>query len=139
MAGPGGSDYSAFIALGIESIACMTSGGTGHPDYHRSGDDTDKIDAKILGQTGQFVLQGVLNLANETQTNLIIPDRQHIYDAQRLTVSDMRPDAPAAGRGCRGTRSTSFSTTPSTGFRSRRFTEEECGWTSHGKTGEVKS
>ncbi len=96
--GPGGSDYSAFISRGIESIACMTSGGGGHPDYHQSGDDTDKIDAKILGQTGQWVLQGVLNLANETQTNLIIADRQHIYDAQRLAVTDMRGEAQG-GRG----------------------------------------
>jgi hypothetical protein len=98
MTGPGGSDYSAFIARGIESIACMTSGGTGHPDYHQSGDDTEKIDAKILGQTGQFVLQGVLNLANETQANLIIPDRQQIYDAQRLTATDMRNES-TGGRG----------------------------------------
>lgn len=100
--GPGGSDYSAFIQVGIESLALMTSGGVGHPDYHRSGDDVEKIDAKILGQTGQFVLQGVLNLANETQTNLLIPDRQHIYDAQRLTVTDMRSGPQPAGRGSDG-------------------------------------
>jgi hypothetical protein len=99
MTGPGGSDYSVFIEQGVESIACMTSGGRGHPDYHQSGDDIDKIDAKILGQTGQFVLQGVLNLANETQANLLIPDRQHIYNAERLPVSDMRSEAPAGGRG----------------------------------------
>lgn len=99
MTGPGGSDYSVFIDQGIEAIACMTSGGRGHPDYHQSGDDTDKIDANILGQTGQFVLQGVLNLANETQANLLIPDRQHIYNAERLQVTDMRSEGPAGGRG----------------------------------------
>jgi hypothetical protein len=99
MAGPGGSDYSAFIELGIESLALMTSGGVGHPDYHQSGDDTEKIDPKILGQTGQFVLQGVINLANETQANLFIPDRQRIYEAQRLTVTDMRGGPQPAGRG----------------------------------------
>ena len=102
MAGPGGSDYSAFINLGIEAIACMTSGGVGHPDYHQSGDDTEKIDQKILGQTGQWVLQGVLNLANETQANLLIPDRQHIYNAERLNVTDMRGGPQPAARGGEG-------------------------------------
>jgi len=97
--GTGGSDYSAFIKRGIEALGLMTRGGRGHNDYHQSGDDTDKIDAKILGQTGQFVLQGVLNLANETQANLLIPDRLHIYNAERLQVTDMRSEAPAGGRG----------------------------------------
>jgi hypothetical protein len=97
--GPGGSDYSAFIQQGIEALALMTSGGVGHPDYHQTGDDVEKIDPKILGQTGQFVLQGVLNLANETQASLLIPDRQHIYDAERLTVTDMRGEPQPAGRG----------------------------------------
>ncbi|MFH1940742.1 MAG: M20/M25/M40 family metallo-hydrolase, partial [bacterium] len=32
--GPGGSDHSGFIELGIESLALMTRGGGGHPDYH---------------------------------------------------------------------------------------------------------
>ena len=93
-AGPGGSDYSAFIVKGIEALALMTSGGVGHPDYHQAADDSDKIDPDILGKTGQFVLQGVLNVANETAVDLIVPDRQHIYDAERLTIQDL---APAAG------------------------------------------
>jgi hypothetical protein len=99
--GTGGSDYSAFIKRGIEALGLMTSGGTGHPDYHQSGDDVEKIDPKILGQTGQFVLQGVLNLANETQANLLIPNRQEIYDAEQLRVMDMRSE-PSDGRGGRG-------------------------------------
>ncbi len=106
--GPGGSDHSAFITLGIEALALMTSGGGGHPDYHQSGDDTEKIEPAILAKTGQFVLQGVINLANETQTNILIPDRLHIYNAQALSVTDMRGgpqpaarggEAPAGGRG----------------------------------------
>jgi len=97
--GPGGSDHSGFIELGIEALALMTSGGVGHPDYHQSGDDTEKIDPAILAKTGQFVLQGVLNLANDTQTNLLIPDRLHIYNAQSLSVTDMRSEPPPAGRG----------------------------------------
>jgi hypothetical protein len=98
-AGPGGSDYSFFIEKGVEALGLMTSGGVGHPDYHQSGDDTEKIDAKILGQTGQFVLQGVINLANETQVNLLLPDRQHIYNAERLSVIDMRGNPQPAARG----------------------------------------
>jgi hypothetical protein len=88
-AGPGGSDYSAFINLGIEALALMTSGRNGHPDYHDSGDDTSKIEEDVLGWTGQFVLQGMLNVANETTVTLIVPDRQNIYNAQRFVVPDM--------------------------------------------------
>ena len=71
--GPGGSDHSAFIERGIEALALMTSGRGGHPDYHDSGDDPAKMEADVLGWTGQFVLQGMLNLANETSVNLLIP------------------------------------------------------------------
>ena len=83
-AGPGGSDYSAFIERGIEALGLMTSGGAGHPDYHDAGDDAAKSDAAILGKTGQFVLQGMWNLANETTANLLIADRQVQYDAHAL-------------------------------------------------------
>ena len=75
-AGPGGSDYSAFISRGIESLGLMTAGRGGHPDYHDSTDDISKIEADILGWTGQFVLQGTLSVGNETETNLIIADRR---------------------------------------------------------------
>jgi hypothetical protein len=94
-AGPGGSDYSAFIERGIEALGIMTSGGAGHPDYHDSGDDAAKSDAAILGKTGQFVAQGMWNLANETTANLLIADRQVQYDAMRFT-------APAVGGGVQG-------------------------------------
>jgi hypothetical protein len=98
--GPGGSDHSAFVELGIEALALMTSGGIGHPDYHDSGDDSEKIDPAILAKTGQFVLQGVLNLANESKANLLIADRLHIYNAMRLNVTDMISGTePAGGRG----------------------------------------
>jgi Peptidase family M28 len=87
--GPGGSDYSGFIERGIEALALMTAGGVGHPDYHDSGDDAEKMDPDILAKTGQFVLQGALNVANETRVNLIIPDRQVIYNAQRFAPPDL--------------------------------------------------
>ena len=83
-AGPGGSDYAAFIEQGIEAIAFMTAGGIGHPDYHDAGDDTARIDAEMLRKNGQFVLQGVINVANETTVNLLIPDRLHLYNGMRL-------------------------------------------------------
>ena len=83
-AGPGGSDYAAFIEQGIEAIAFMTAGGIGHPDYHDAGDDTARIDAEMLRKNGQFVLQGAINVANETTVNLLIPDRLHLYNGMRL-------------------------------------------------------
>jgi hypothetical protein len=97
--GPGGSDHSAFIEQGIEALALMTSGGVGHPDYHDAGDKADKIDPEILRKTGQFVLQGSINLANETGTELLIPDRVHLYNGMRLTMLNL--DEARAGRGPR--------------------------------------
>ncbi len=89
--GPGGSDHSGFIELGIESMALMTRGGIGHPDYHQPEDDTNKIGPEILRKTGQFVLQGTVNLANERSGNLLIPDRQKLYNATMLRVSSFNP------------------------------------------------
>jgi hypothetical protein len=88
-AGPGGSDYSAFMERGIEALGLMTSGRGGHPDYHDSGDDPAKMEADILGWTGQFVLQGMLSLADETSVNLLIPDRLVQYQSQRFTPPDV--------------------------------------------------
>jgi hypothetical protein len=87
-AGPGGSDYSAFMEKGIEALGLMTSGRGGHPDYHDSGDDPSKIEADILGWTGQFVLQGMLSLADETKATLLIPDRLATYQSQRFAPPD---------------------------------------------------
>jgi hypothetical protein len=100
-AGPGGSDYSAFIVRGIESLALMTSGGVGHPDYHDAGDTSAKIDPEILRRNGQFVLQGAINVANETTVNLLIPDRQHLYDGMRMTQLNLAT-VGAGGGGGRG-------------------------------------
>jgi hypothetical protein len=95
-AGPGGSDYSAFIEQGIESLALMTAGGVGHPDYHDAGDDPAKIDPEMLRKNGQFVLQGIVNVANETQVNLVVPDRLHLYNGMRLNPLNL---ATAGGTG----------------------------------------
>ncbi len=67
----------------------MTSGRGGHPDYHDSGDDAAKMEADILGWTGQFVLQGMLNLAGETSVSLLIPDRLVQYQSQRYAPPDV--------------------------------------------------
>ena len=91
-AGPGGSDYSGFITKGIEALALMTSGGGGHPDYHRPEDDADKMDPEILRKTGQFVLQGIMNLAQETKENLLIENRLWIYEGSRLSIANINPD-----------------------------------------------
>ena len=96
-AGTGGSDYSAFISRGIEALGLMTAGRGGHPDYHDSTDDASKIEADILGWTGQFVLQGALNAANETETTMIIADRLDQYNAQRFVVPDVAGEGGAAG------------------------------------------
>jgi hypothetical protein len=94
--GPGGSDHSTFITKGIVSMALMTRGGTGHPDYHDSGDDTDKIDAEILRKTAQFVLQGTMNLANETAVELLVPDRLYLYNALMMRLPGLNPALPGA-------------------------------------------
>jgi hypothetical protein len=90
--GPGGSDHSAFIELGIESLALMTGGEGGHPDYHDTGDDGYKIHPEVLRKTSKFVLQGIINLANDTTEQLIIPERQHLYNAMRWTLKVINPD-----------------------------------------------
>ena len=89
--GPGGSDHSPFIVLGIESLALMTRGGVGHPDYHRPEDDAAKIDPVILGQTCRFAMQGLMNVANETETELLIPNRLTIYEAVQVRIANINP------------------------------------------------
>jgi hypothetical protein len=95
-AGPGGSDYSTFITKGIESLALMTDGGVGHPDYHDSGDDTYKIDPEILRKTAQFVIQGAINTADETAVNMIVPDRQYLYNSMMMRFTNINTALPGA-------------------------------------------
>ena len=84
--GPGGSDHFAFIDLGIEALALMTHGEGGHPDYHDTGDDSYKLSPEILRKTGQFVLQGMINLGNETNQPLLVADRQNLYFGLRWPI-----------------------------------------------------
>jgi len=95
-AGPGGSDYSTFITKGIESLALMTAGGVGHPDYHDSGDDTYKIDPEILRKTAQFVIQGTINTADETNVAMLVPDRLYLYNSLIMRFTNINTALPGA-------------------------------------------
>jgi hypothetical protein len=92
--GPGGSDHTPFIKRGIESLALMSGGGVGHQDYHQPEDDVGKIEPEMLRVTGQFVLQGMVNLANETKAKLLIERREQLYRAMRMQISNFNPDLP---------------------------------------------
>ncbi len=92
--GPGGSDHSGFITKGIEALALMSSGGVGHQDYHQPEDDIAKIEPKMLSCAGQFVLQGMMNLADETKVNLVIDRREHVYKGLRMRITNFNPDLP---------------------------------------------
>ncbi len=87
--GPGGSDHSTFITKGIVSMALMSGGGAGHPDYHDSGDDASKIDPEMMRKTAQFVVQGTMNLANEAAVNLIVPDRLYLYNSLMMRITNI--------------------------------------------------
>ena len=92
--GPGGSDHTGFIRRGIEAMALMSSGGVGHQDYHQPEDDTQKIEPEMLRLTGQFVLQGMVNLAGETEVKLLVERREQLYRAMRMQLSNLNPDLP---------------------------------------------
>ncbi|MHC4398767.1 MAG: M28 family metallopeptidase [Planctomycetota bacterium] len=89
--GPAGSDHTAFIKRGIEAMMLMSSGGVGHQDYHQPEDDVEKIEPKMLRLAGQFVLQGMVNLANETKVKLLISRRQDLYRGLRMQVNNYNP------------------------------------------------
>jgi hypothetical protein len=94
--GPGGSDHSTFITKGIVSMALMTSGGGGHPDYHDSGDDAFKIEPEMMRKTAQFVVQGTMNLADETTVNLMVPDRLYLYNSLMMRVTNINTSLPGS-------------------------------------------
>jgi hypothetical protein len=89
--GPGGSDHSGFIRKGIQSLALMSSGGVGHQDYHQPEDDIQKIEPEMLQVAGQFVLTGMMNLAEEATVPLLIERRLEKYQAVRMKVNNYNP------------------------------------------------
>ncbi len=90
--GTGGSDHTGFIRRGIETLFLITSGGVGHQDYHQPEDDIEKIEPQMLRIAGQFILQGTMNLAVETETNLVIERRQELYHGLRMRISNLNPE-----------------------------------------------
>lgn len=64
----------------------------GHPDYHQPEDDVDKIEPEMLRLSGQFVLQGLVNLAQETQVPLLVERRQDLYRGLRTQVRNINPE-----------------------------------------------
>lgn len=92
--GPSGSDHTGFIRRGIEALALMSGGGVGHPDYHQPEDDAEKIESHMLRVAGQFVLQGMVNLANETEVQLLIDRREQLYQGMRMEIQNLNPDLP---------------------------------------------
>lgn len=91
--GPGGSDYAAFLAQGIDAVALFTGGGQGHPDYHDAADVAVKVQPELLASVGQFVMQAAANLADETATTLPEPGRGEVCDALRFVVPDLAGQA----------------------------------------------
>ncbi len=87
----GGSDQTPFMKLGIEALALMTEAEGGHPDYHDTGDDSDKMNPEILRKTGQFVLQGSINVGNETTVDLFIHDRETIFSGLYWPITVIDP------------------------------------------------
>ncbi|MFC1513780.1 M20/M25/M40 family metallo-hydrolase, partial [candidate division KSB1 bacterium] len=94
--GTGGSDYSGFISKGVEALGLMTSGGQGHVNYHQPEDDTVLIEPEILRKTGQFVIQGTMNVANETKVKLVIDQRLEKYNAMQLSITNINPGIPGS-------------------------------------------
>jgi hypothetical protein len=90
--GTGGSDHTGFIKRGIEAMMLMSSGGVGHQDYHQPEDDADKIEPEMLRIAGQFVLQGMMNLANETEAKLLIDRRLDLYRGMRMKIRNLNPE-----------------------------------------------
>src|SRR5690606_11348205 len=60
-------------------------------DYHQPEDDAHKIEPEMLRCAGQFVLQGLVNLAEETQVNLLIDRRREYFQAGRASIANLNP------------------------------------------------
>ena len=68
-------------------IGLQTREGIGHLDYHQPEDDAWKIQPEALRLTGEFVIQAAMNLANETEVELIIPNRKELYESRSQTAT----------------------------------------------------
>ncbi|HEX9972162.1 MAG TPA: M20/M25/M40 family metallo-hydrolase, partial [bacterium] len=94
--GPGGSDHTPFVTRGVPAFALMTSPFDAHPDYHQPGDDTEKIDAAIMGKVAQFVYDNALLIANY-DGNLMVENRLPIYIHKSANIINVHPIAYEKG------------------------------------------
>ena len=88
--GPGGSDHTPFITRGVPAFALMTTPWRSHTDYHQPGDDTEKIDAELLGKVAQFVYDNALLIANY-DGDIIVQNRLPIYIHKSANIVNIHP------------------------------------------------
>lgn len=88
--GPGGSDHTAFITRGVPAFALMTTPWLAHTDYHQPADDTEKINAELLGKVAQFAYDNALLIANY-EGNLIVENRLPIYIHKSAIIINIHP------------------------------------------------
>ena len=88
--GPGGSDHTAFMRKGVPAFFLEGSPWRSHPDYHRPGDDTEKINVALLEQTAEFLYDKTLMIANH-QGSLIEPHRQVRFVHRNAVVVNVHP------------------------------------------------
>jgi microsomal dipeptidase-like Zn-dependent dipeptidase len=93
--GPGGSDHTPFITRGVPAFALMTFPWR-HPDYHQPGDDTEKIDAELMGKVAQFVYDNALLVANY-EGDIIVENRLPIYIHKSANIVNIHPIAYEPG------------------------------------------
>ncbi len=88
--GPGGSDHTPFITRGVPAFALMTTPWRSHTDYHQPGDDTEKINADLLGKVAQFVYDNALLIANY-DGDVIVQNRLPIYIHKSANIVNIHP------------------------------------------------
>jgi hypothetical protein len=71
--GAGRSDDSSFIARRVPAINFFTGF---HTDYHRPGDDWDKIDTRGVGNVAQLALELAARLAGRSDRPEFVPPRR---------------------------------------------------------------
>lgn len=90
------SDHAGFLRQGVMGLGLQTRQGVGHLDYHQPEDDAEKIQPEALRLTGEFIIQAAMNLANETEVELIIPNRKENYVSSQTgadpTITNFNPE-----------------------------------------------
>ena len=79
---PGNSDYASFQMAGVPVY--MVSTGL-HPDYHRPGDEADKIDLKKMTDISKMVFLSLYRLANP-DVEIVYPVKEDTPDPEFSTT-----------------------------------------------------